>query len=79
MKQRFFWSCLGVGVASLIAGSVWLAIVWNDDAARVDGTPYAGGFVIAGCVLLGVAWAMLDEVLDGILARRRRAGSGPPR
>ena len=47
-----------IGLVSLVAGGVWLAIVWGDDAARMDAAPYAGGLVIAGCVLLGVAWGI---------------------
>jgi hypothetical protein len=54
LRQRIFWTSLAVGLVALLAGIVWLAAVWSDDAARMDAAPYAGGLIIAG--LLCLAW-----------------------
>ena len=54
MRRRIFWTSLVVGLVALVSGIVWAAVVWSDDAARVDAAPYAGGLIIAG--LLCLAW-----------------------
>ena len=43
-----------MGLVALAAGAVWLALVWSDDAARMDAAPYASGLIIGG--LLCLAW-----------------------
>ncbi len=54
MRRRIFWASLVVGLAALIGGIVWGALVWSDDSARIDAAPYAGGLIIGG--LLCLAW-----------------------
>jgi hypothetical protein len=52
MRRRILWAALVVGLTALIGGIVWGALVWSDEAARVDAAPYAGGLIIGGMLCL---------------------------